>query len=63
MLALDEIEIARPIIAASPVLKDADLIRLLVEATIEHQIEVARRPNLGAVGRGRHPDARPSRRC
>ena len=46
VLALDEIEIARPIIAASPVLKDADLIRLLVEATIEHQIEVARRPNL-----------------
>jgi uncharacterized protein (DUF2336 family) len=48
VLALDEIEIARPIIASSPVLKDADLIRLLVEATIEHQIEVARRPNLGA---------------
>ncbi len=48
VLALDEIEIARPIIAASPVLKDADLIRLLVEATIEHQIEVARRPNIGA---------------
>jgi uncharacterized protein (DUF2336 family) len=47
VLALDEIEIARPIIAASPVLKDPDLIRLLVEATIEHQIEVARRPNIG----------------
>ena len=48
VLALDEIEIARPIIAASPILKDGDLIRLLVEATIEHQIEVARRPNLGS---------------
>ena len=48
VLALDEIEIARPIIAASPVLKDGDLVRLLVEATIEHQIEVARRPNLAA---------------
>ena len=48
VLALDEIEIARPIIAASPVLQDADLIRLLVEATVEHQIEVARRPNIGA---------------
>lgn len=48
VLALDEIEIARPVIAASPALKDHDLIRLLVEATIEHQIEVARRPNLGA---------------
>ncbi len=48
VLALDEIEIARPIIARSALLKDLDLIRLLVEATIEHQIEVARRPNLTA---------------
>ena len=47
VLALDEIEIARPVIAKSPVLGDDDLIRLLIEATIEHQIEVARRPNLG----------------
>jgi uncharacterized protein (DUF2336 family) len=47
VLALDDIEIARPIIAASPVLKDSDLVRLLLEATIEHQIEVARRPRLG----------------
>src|ERR1700749_212553 len=47
VLALDEIEIARPVIAASPLLKDPDLVRLLVEATVEHQIEVARRPNLG----------------
>jgi uncharacterized protein (DUF2336 family) len=50
MLALDEIEIARPIIAASPLLRDQDLLRILVEATLEHQIEVARRPYLsGAV--------------
>lgn len=49
VLALDEIEIARPIIQASPVLKDHDLVRLLIEATIEHQIEVARRPGLGGV--------------
>jgi len=47
VLALDEIEIARPVIAASPVLQDTDLVRLLVEATIEHKIEVARRPRLG----------------
>ncbi len=47
VLALDEIEIARPIIARSPVLQDHDLLRLLVEATIEHKIEVARRPQLG----------------
>lgn len=47
ILALDEIEIARPIIAQSPALNDGDLVRLLVEATLEHQIEVARRPNIG----------------
>ena len=47
ILALDDIEIAQPIIAASPVLQDADLVRLLIEATVEHQIEVARRPRLG----------------
>lgn len=53
MLALDEIEIARPVIAASPLLKDDDLIRILVEATLEHHIEVARRPHLS----GRVADA------
>ena len=47
ILALDEIDIARPILAASPVLKDPDLVRLLVEATLEHRIEIARRPNIG----------------
>lgn len=47
VLALDEIEIARPVIARSAELQDADLIRLLVEATLEHQIEVARRPDIG----------------
>lgn len=46
VLALDEIEIARPIIAQSPLLRDLDLVRLLVEATIEHQIEIARRSNI-----------------
>ena len=46
ILALDDIEIARPIISFSPVLGEHDLVRLLVEATIEHQIEVARRPRL-----------------
>ena len=49
VLALDEIEIARPIIAANPLLQDRDLIRLLVEASIEHQIEVACRPCLSAI--------------
>jgi uncharacterized protein (DUF2336 family) len=47
VLALDDIEIARPIIARSPLLKDEDLVRLLVETTLEHQVEVARRPNIG----------------
>lgn len=46
VLALDEIEIARPIIARSPVLNDLDLVRLLVDATLDHQVEVARRPHL-----------------
>lgn len=46
VLALDDIEIAAPIIAGSPVLNDLDLVRLLLEATIEHQVAVARRPEL-----------------
>lgn len=53
VLALDEIEIARPVLAASPLLQDDDLLRVLVEATLEHQIEIARRPRLG----GRVADA------
>jgi uncharacterized protein (DUF2336 family) len=53
MLALDEIEIARPILASSPVLRDDDMIVILLQATIEHQIEVARRPALS----GRVADA------
>ncbi len=47
-LVNDEIEIARPVIRQSPVLKDHDLIQLVVDATIDHQIEVARRPRLSA---------------
>ncbi len=49
MLALDDIEVARPVIASSPLLRDQDLLRILVEATLEHQIEVARRPALSGV--------------
>ncbi len=48
LLALDEIDIARPILLSSPLLQDEDLLRILVEAAIEHQIEVARRPGIGA---------------
>lgn len=53
VLALDEIEVARPVLASSPLLQDEDLLRVLVEATLEHQIEIARRPRLG----GRVADA------
>lgn len=44
MLALDEIEIARPIIASSPLLRDDDLLAVMERATLEHRIEIARRP-------------------
>ena len=46
-LSLDEIDVARPLIARSRALDDADLIKVLVAATLDHQIEVARRPNIG----------------
>ena len=49
MLAADEIEIARPVIAASPLLLDDDLLQLLADCSIEHQIQVALRPDLGAA--------------
>jgi uncharacterized protein (DUF2336 family) len=47
-LARDDIEVARPVIAASPLLKDEALIRLLTEATLAHRVEVAQRPRLSA---------------
>lgn len=46
-LAEDEIEIARPVIAASPRLGEDDLKRLLRTRSVEHQIEVAQRPGIG----------------
>lgn len=49
MLAADEIDIARPVIAASPLLLDEDLLQLLADCSIEHQIQVALRPDLGAA--------------
>ena len=53
VLALDEIEIARPILESSPILQDEDLLRVLIEASLEHQIAVARRPRIS----GRVADA------
>jgi uncharacterized protein (DUF2336 family) len=47
LLCADDIDIARPLIAHSPVLEDADLIAVLHRMAIEHQIEVARRPGIG----------------
>lgn len=49
LLAADAIEIARPVIAASPLLLDADLMALLQEASLDHQVQVALRPDLGAT--------------
>jgi uncharacterized protein (DUF2336 family) len=49
MLAADEIQIARPVIAASPLLLDDDLLQILTDCSIEHQIQIALRPDLGAV--------------
>jgi uncharacterized protein (DUF2336 family) len=53
VLALDEIEIARPILESSPILQDEVLLRVLIEASLEHQIAVARRPRIS----GRVADA------
>ena len=53
VLALDEIEIARPVLESSPILQDEDLLRVLIEASLEHQIAVARRPRIS----GRVADA------
>lgn len=46
-LAGDDIDVARPVIAASPLLSDDDLCDILRRLEIEHQIEVARRPGIG----------------
>ncbi|MGZ9098117.1 MAG: DUF2336 domain-containing protein [Brevundimonas sp.] len=53
VLALDEIEIARPVLECSPILQEDDLLRVLIEASLEHQIAVARRPRIS----GRVADA------
>ena len=47
-LVRDDVEVARPLIAASPLLRDETLIRLLTEASLAHRLEVARRPRLSA---------------
>lgn len=46
-LANDDIQIARPVISASPLLTDEDLLQLLAEASTDHRLQVALRPGLG----------------
>lgn len=40
MLAADAIEIARPVIAASPLLQDDDLLKLLAQTSLDHQVQI-----------------------
>jgi len=47
LLADDRIEVARPVLARSPVLTDADLLRIIANAGIDHQLVVAQRPAIG----------------
>ena len=47
LLADDKIEVAKPILARSPVLSDADLVRIVERGSDEHQIAIAERPNIG----------------
>jgi uncharacterized protein (DUF2336 family) len=47
-LADDDIEVARPIIAESPLLTDEAQLRLVAKGSIGHRIELARRPRLSA---------------
>jgi uncharacterized protein (DUF2336 family) len=47
MLADDKIEVARPIILRSPLLTDADMLRLIAECSVPHQEAVAARAGIG----------------
>jgi uncharacterized protein (DUF2336 family) len=47
LLCDDRIEVARPILARSPVLSDADLVRVIENGSEGHQIVVAARPAIG----------------
>ena len=46
-LANDEIDVARPILLESPVLRDAELIEIIQHKTMEHQLAVSRREGIG----------------
>lgn len=47
LLADDRIEVARPVLARSPVLCNEDLLRVIERGTIDHHIVVAERPAIG----------------
>jgi uncharacterized protein (DUF2336 family) len=47
LLVDDSIEVARPLILGSPLLAEADVLRLIAEAGVAHQEAVARRPHIG----------------
>ena len=49
LLADDRIEVARPVLARSPVLTQSDLIRIVGGATTDHHMIVAQRPGLGEM--------------
>src|SRR5579871_1083322 len=47
LLADDSIEVARPVLARSPVLTDADLVRIVQNGSGDHQVVIAERPAIG----------------
>jgi uncharacterized protein (DUF2336 family) len=47
-LARDEVQVARPILRASPVLEDDDLVEVARETTLAHRLAIAERDGLSA---------------
>jgi hypothetical protein len=46
LLASDEIDVAHPILIRSDVLRDSDLMEIVQQRTMEHQIAIAQRPSV-----------------
>lgn len=49
LLANDAIEVARPILLASEVLQDSDLVEIIRHRTLQHQLSIAMRRNVSEV--------------
>jgi uncharacterized protein (DUF2336 family) len=49
LLAADEIEVAWPVLAGSPVLQEPDLIAIANKATMQHRVAIAGRTDVGAA--------------